>query len=174
VQFDDAGLAAKAMFSGKVDAAITWEPFLSQAVKSGVGILLKTTKDYPEINPSGFMVSEQTLINRPDDIKKLLVGLVKATTFSLADTDKSSEIMGKNFNLPKAEVIENRKGLQIASPAVNEQYICAKLPKFSIVFNQASKFWKEEKLTDKILPDGSNYISTIGCKYFKLNTNERL
>jgi len=49
IQVDDPSRAGETFMSGDVDAAVTWEPFLSNATQSRKGHILATTKDYPEI-----------------------------------------------------------------------------------------------------------------------------
>jgi NitT/TauT family transport system substrate-binding protein len=69
-----AGDAAAAFMSGRVDAAVVWNPWISQIEKSGKGRPLFTSRDMPGLIPD-LLVAQAKAIQQK---RKDLVGMVKA------------------------------------------------------------------------------------------------
>jgi NitT/TauT family transport system substrate-binding protein len=95
--------AGAAFVSGKVDAAVTWQPWLSKASDRPGGHLIVTSKDTP-ILPAMPMVRDDVLAKRPQDIKAMLRALFNAREWILAHPDEAYPIIAKGFNITEQEV----------------------------------------------------------------------
>jgi NitT/TauT family transport system substrate-binding protein len=100
VPADDGGQAAFLFTSGRVDAAVTWDPWISQAGKLTKGHVLVTTKDEPGLI-LGIVAANKTLIHsRADRIYKTLKAWFKAVEYCRKNPDEANKIMAKEYNVP--------------------------------------------------------------------------
>lgn len=89
--------------AGKIDAGVTWEPWLSKATERKNGKVLLTTKDEPYIMVDTFMARTDAIQNRRKDIKKVMKAYFEAADWWMANRDEGDEIIAKNFNLAKTD-----------------------------------------------------------------------
>ena len=69
-----AGDAAAAFMSGRVEAAVVWNPWIHQITSSGKGKALFTSKDLPGLVPDLLVAQEKSIATKRKD----LVGMIKA------------------------------------------------------------------------------------------------
>jgi NitT/TauT family transport system substrate-binding protein len=98
-----AGDAAAAFMSGRVDAAVVWNPWISQIEKSGRGRALFTSRDMPGLIPD-LLVAQQGAIAKK---RKDLVGMIRAwfdtVAFIQKDPDAAVRIMSKVVSMDAAQ-----------------------------------------------------------------------
>lgn len=97
--------AGAAFVAGKVDAAVTWEPWLSKAGERKGGHIVVSTKDLP-ILPALPAFREDVIKNRPQDVKAFMRGVFAAMEYVKQNPDESYDIIAKGYNLKKQEVVE--------------------------------------------------------------------
>ena len=85
VYFETADDAAKAYFSGSVDAAATWEPYLTQAASSTDSRILFDTSMGTNLILSGIVFRSDFAEENPDFIVKFMDGAFKANSMYLRD-----------------------------------------------------------------------------------------
>ncbi len=94
-----AGDAAAAFMSGRVDAAVVWNPWVSQIEKSGRGRPLFTSKQMPGLIPDLLVAQSAAIRTKRSD----LVGMIKAwfdtLTFIQTHPDQAVRIMAKVVGL---------------------------------------------------------------------------
>ncbi len=78
VFFETPDDAAKAFFAGKIDAAATWQPYLSQAQESTDSTLLFSTADATSIILDGIVFREDFINSNKESIAKFIEGALKA------------------------------------------------------------------------------------------------
>ncbi|WP_223881551.1 ABC transporter substrate-binding protein [Affinibrenneria salicis] len=114
-----AGNMQAALRQGVVDAAFTWEPFVSEALLRGEAKLLfdvnQAQPDYPWYV---VMALPETLKDRPDDVVKLLKAHKKAVDFLNQQPEKANEIIAAAFKL---QAIETAQGHRIAPAAIVDE-----------------------------------------------------
>src|SRR4029077_3886 len=88
---DDAGAAFAA---GHLDAAVTWEPWLSKPKSSGIGYVLLTTRELPIIEDVLFFQND-VLLNRRQDILKFLRACFRAVDYWKANAVDALQIISK-------------------------------------------------------------------------------
>jgi NitT/TauT family transport system substrate-binding protein len=121
-----AGDAAAAFMSGRVDAAVVWNPWVNQIQQSGKGKALFTSKDMPGLIPDLLVAQEKSLVaNRKD-----FIGMVKAwydvEKFIRDDPKAAAKIMAKVVGLkaeeyqvflPGTRFFAQKENLQAFGPA---------------------------------------------------------
>lgn len=88
----DAGVAFAAK---QVDAAVTWEPALSQGAKAEHGHILLTSADKPGLITDVVAVTAETAVTRKDDIAAFVRAWYKAVDFAKSNPDEANAIMAK-------------------------------------------------------------------------------
>ncbi len=95
-----AGNMPAALQQGVVDAAFTWEPFISESVLRGdARILLDVNKVQPDYPWYVIMALPATLKNRPDDVIKLLKAHQKAIDFIYQHPAEADQVIADAFKL---------------------------------------------------------------------------
>ena len=88
----DAGVAFAAK---QVDAAVTWEPALSQGAKSEHGHMLLTSADKPGLITDVVATTAETAVAKKDDIAAFVRAWYKAVDYSKSNPDDANAIMAK-------------------------------------------------------------------------------
>lgn len=97
--------AGATFVAGKVDAAVTWEPWLSKASEREGGHLLTSSREM-EVFPDYLIIREEVVQNKPQDIKAALRALFAAKKWIEANQNEAISIIAKNFNITNQEVEE--------------------------------------------------------------------
>ncbi|RFB85178.1 aliphatic sulfonate ABC transporter substrate-binding protein [Rhizobium leguminosarum bv. trifolii] len=113
-----------ALDTGVVDAAFSWEPFISQSVLRGTGrVVFDVNGALPGYPWYVVAAPSKTLKERPDDLVKLLRANAKAVAFLREHPEEANRIIAQSFKLepvkaadgtivpPEAIVAEARKRL---------------------------------------------------------------
>ena len=97
--------AGAAFISGGLDAAVTWEPYLSNAVNAGVGKLIFSSADAPGSIMDVIVVSKETAAEKPAWVDAYLSALDEAEAYVLDEstTDNAMEITAKYLEVSKDE-----------------------------------------------------------------------
>ncbi|MBI1929809.1 ABC transporter substrate-binding protein [Candidatus Poribacteria bacterium] len=100
---DDAGKAGELFAAGQVDAAVTWEPWLSQVVDTGKGHILVNSKGAKDIL-IGIMAANRNYVTKnKDKLQRFLRGWYRGLEYVLAHKSEAVPIMAKAFQLPPEE-----------------------------------------------------------------------
>lgn len=105
---DEAGAA---FIAGSLDAAVTWEPWLSKAVAETGGNIIFTSAQAPNLIADVLAVSTTTASSRPEDVKAFIKALDEATKFLADKPDESAVIVGEKLEVKPEEVTEMLKGV---------------------------------------------------------------
>ena len=155
----EAGLA---FMSGNVDAAIMWEPELSEALDSVEGAhALVTSADYPETILDSLVVNTKYAEANPDVVKAVADAWYKAVDFMNENTDEAYELMASGFEEVTAEDIAGDvQGLEFYGKAENDAMMSGDGVKSIFDISQdMADFWmsKGECKTD----DLSDFFSLV-------------
>lgn len=162
VQMEDPGNAGQAFLGGKVDAAVTWEPFLTQVRDSGKGHILASSKDFPGTIVD-VLVASSKLLAKPDALKRSIRGWLRSVEYIKAHPQESAQIMATGLNVKKEDAEGMMAGLQFADTARNEYFFSSSDPDKSplaIVALDAGKFWEGQGIISAV-PRPSDLISNI-------------
>lgn len=128
--------AGAAFVAGKVDAAVTWEPWLTKANSRQGGHILVSSKDLP-ILPALPAFRTDVIKNRPQDVQAFMRGVFAAMEYVKSNPDESYEIIAKGYNLSKQEVAEQIPTFHWMSYEDNLKYFNQENP--SSVYNIVNK-----------------------------------
>jgi len=116
-----AGDAAAAFMSGRVDAAVVWNPWIHQIESSGKGKALFTSKDLPGLIPDLLVAQEKAIKTKRKD----LVGMIKAwfdtVAFIQSKPDEAAAIMSKVVSLKPEEYKVFLPGTRFFDAKLNQE-----------------------------------------------------
>jgi len=108
-----AGDAGAAFVAGRVDAAVTWEPWLSKGVKSGRGHILVSSKSYPGLIADVLLFRKDVAEANP----KLMVGVVKGLKDAMAyypsHKEECVKIISKGLREDVKDLKNDLKGIRL-------------------------------------------------------------
>ena len=115
----EAGLA---FMGGSVDAAIMWEPELSEALDSVEGAhALVTSADYPETILDSLVVNTAFAEEHPEIVEAVAEAWYKAIDYMNENPDEAYELMSSGFEEVTAEdIAADVEGLEFYGRAENE------------------------------------------------------
>ncbi|MDF2679118.1 MAG: transporter, substrate-binding protein aliphatic sulfonates family [Brevibacillus sp.] len=142
-----AGDAGAAFVAGKVDAAVTWEPWLSKASQANGKVLL-STKDLPGIIVDTVGFKKDVIEQRPDDIKAFVAAMAETMEYWKQNTDESNEIMAKGLKIDLAEFTGTVPGLKFLHKEENKKLFGEGKGDIYVSTKNAIDFYMEQKLID--------------------------
>lgn len=100
--------AGVAFMGGQVDAAIMWEPELSEALDEVEGAhTVVTSKDYPDTISDSLVVNTAFAEENPDIVEAVAECWYEAIDFMKENPEKANELMASGFEEVTAEDIAN-------------------------------------------------------------------
>lgn len=143
----DSDKAGAAFVAGKLDAAVTWEPWLSKAASAG-GHVLVSTRDNPGLIVDVLVAPEEVMKTRPGDVIAVMKAWFAALDYWKAHKDESDAIMAKALGLPKADFAAMCQGVRHFGLEDNRSYFGTSRnpgPIYS-VFESAGRIWAGQKI----------------------------
>ena len=138
-----------ALQRGDIDAAVTWEPFVSQAVlQMGAVIVFDVIKEWPGYPVNSMFVREDFLKENKDLVLKLISIHQRATDFINNHPDEANKILAEHLGL-SVEIIEKARERVIfrtkipVSDAIKLISFAHKLGYISRVPSPEEIFWTE-------------------------------
>lgn len=97
VQFKNLAVpdAAAAFIAGKVDAAVIWQPWLSNVQKTGKGRLLFSSADIPGLIPDLLVFKADVAASREAEVQKVVATWFDVVEFVKTDEAQAVQIMAK-------------------------------------------------------------------------------
>jgi len=96
--------AGAAFLAGNVDVAVTWQPYIFQALENGSGDTLATTKRYPWAMFDIFIAKEDWLKKNPKFVAKFRDSWDEALDYMEKNPEKSLKILSENLGFDTDEV----------------------------------------------------------------------
>lgn len=145
-----AGDAGAAFAAGQVDAAVTWEPWLTKGAQANGKVLL-STKDLPGIITDTISFNEDVIKNRPEDVKAFVKAMGEAMDYWMNNKKEANEIMAKGLNIDLAEFEDTETGLKFFTKEDNNNLFGLNGEKGSIYKSteNAIQFYKDQKVIEK-------------------------
>ncbi|WP_445634266.1 ABC transporter substrate-binding protein [Nostoc sp. DSM 114161] len=117
-----------------IQSGHTWEPYLSEAIKLG-GNILFTSKQTPGLILDMIIFRNDTIRDRPEDIRAFVRGWLQAASYWKANVQEGNAIVSKALKIPSntlslegvnlTDLAENQKFFQSSNP--NSIYKTAKI-----------------------------------------------
>ena len=140
----EAGLA---FMGGSVDAAIMWEPELSEALDSVEGAhALVTSADYPDTILDSLVVNTKFAEENPDVVEAVADAWYKAIDFLRENPEEAYELMASGFEEVTAEdIAADCEGLQFFGMEENEELLGDEGDRNIVAISQDMvDFWMEK------------------------------
>jgi outer membrane protein OmpA-like peptidoglycan-associated protein/ABC-type amino acid transport substrate-binding protein len=159
----EAPLAAAAFKAKKVDAAVTWEPDLSLAVKARgdeAHVLVSTAAATNVIADT--LVARQEVIDKgPETLRDFVHGWFDGIEFIGKDPAQSYELVGKALKLSSDDVSGMLSGLKLTPFADNAVFfgLTGGKPQFATLFDTAFIVWRKEGVITKVV-DAKDYMDS--------------
>jgi NitT/TauT family transport system substrate-binding protein len=154
-----AGDAGSAFVAGKVDAAVTWEPWLSKAKETPFGHVLLSSDKTPGIIVDSLAFKPDFLKKRGAEVKKIVAGWYEAVKFATDNPKEADAIMAKFTGQKPEEFTKEKTGVRFYGVKENKDYFgTPKRPGLLYTVTQrAADLWFELKLI-KTKPKAADLI----------------
>lgn len=151
--------AGAAFVAGKLDVAVVWEPWLTNASKRDGGHVLLNSADLPNTIVDTLTMREDFVKEHPEAVKGIVQAWYDALDYYKQHPEEGNQIMAKYLNLDEKDVADMVKGIQYYDKDGNVAMF-DKNQKDNIfnIAQRASDFWVEDKLIDQA-PNIDNFIS---------------
>ena len=137
--------AGEAFIAGQVDAAVTWEPALSNCSQREGGHILVSSAEYPKAIIDVLTISTDFLKEHPDAADALNAGWNKSVDYLNANFEESCEIMAKGLDLTTEDVIAECAGITFYDEAMNKEFNdLTKEGNVKEIAQMAADFWVEK------------------------------
>jgi outer membrane protein OmpA-like peptidoglycan-associated protein/ABC-type nitrate/sulfonate/bicarbonate transport system substrate-binding protein len=159
----EAPLAAAAFKSKNVDAAVTWEPDLSGAVKArqeDAHILVSTAAATNVI--ADCLVAQTELTQRaPETLAAFLHGWLDGIEFIAKDPAQSYQLVGKALKLSEDDVSGMLSGLKLTAFADNALFfgLDGSHSQFESLFSTAFIVWRKQGVISKVV-DAKDFVDS--------------
>ena len=109
----------QSMLDGKVDAGVTWEPYLSGTADLMGGKVLITSRDYPETIITSMIFSAAVIADRPGDVKKVVAAYFDAVEYAKQNPQDAYQRMGQAEGISAQDFEAQVAGLKPLDLATN-------------------------------------------------------
>ena len=154
-----AGDAGAAFVAGKVDAAVTWEPWLSRAKETPFGGILLSSDKTPGIIVDSLAFKPAYLTAHGDDVKKIIAAWNEAVKLAADNPKDADAIMAKFTNQKPEEFTKEKTGVRFYGEKENKEYFGTAQKPGSLynVTQRAADVWYELKFI-KTKPKAADLI----------------
>ena len=159
VQDMSAGDAGAAFVAGKVDAAVTWEPWLTKAKQTEFGKVLLSSDQTPGIIVDTLAFHKDFVTQYPDAVKAINKSWFEALEYAKTNPADANAIMAKAMDQTVEEFEATLPTVKFYGPAENDTYFGTKDTPGTIfgIADKAADLWLKEKLIDA-KPTSANII----------------
>ncbi|MDO8626936.1 MAG: ABC transporter substrate-binding protein, partial [Candidatus Diapherotrites archaeon] len=147
------GDAGVAFASGKVEAAVTWEPWLTEAKEKGNGKILVDSTDFPII-VDVWIASDNALKNKKPALQKYVDSWFETIDYLKVNPKESNEIMGKNYGMSG----DDFAGFLQTVKLMERPEAVESMKSLPALVEDAERLWKQEKIIESVLP-GNEIVS---------------
>ena len=147
----DPDKAAEAFFAQELDAAGTWEPWLTKAKELPNTTVVLTSAETPELILDVLIVRNDVLENNPELVAKFFKGLQKGIDYEKTHPEEAAEIAASTFQLSPEEYLEAVTTIDFKNVADNQRLLALGGPAERIAVS-AGLLWKKEGLIKTIVP----------------------
>ena len=160
----DPTFAAQAFLSGSVDAAVTWEPFLSEIMERRQGNILATSRDMPNVIVD-ILVANREFAQNSELIKAFIDGWLKSVDYIKANPDEAKRIIARGLHIPEEDVGGMMYGLIFADRQMNIDFFSTQ--KINTVLESAFNFWQAQGIIDENAQLRRDVINETAIQYFR-------
>ena len=159
----EAPLAAAAFKSKNVDAAVTWEPDLSGAVKARAdeAHVLVSTAAATNVIADCLVAKPELIEQAPTTLMDFVHGWFDGIDSIAKDPTQAYQIVGKALKLSEDDVSGMLSGLKLTSFADNALFfgLDGNRSQFDILFNTAFIVWRKQGVISKVV-EAKDFVDT--------------
>jgi|GEM_PF-2480854 len=146
----DPQIAGNAVIAGQVDAAVTYEPYLSQAEDTEGLKMISSTKEFPTLIP-GLLIANGDKVNKqPELYTKFLTAWFKSVDYYNSNREEAFKIISEGMGMDLAEVKDILSVVDIEDLKENQKHFDkAQDDDLYELVESISLFWKENGFTTK-------------------------
>jgi len=164
IQEMGAGDAGAAFVAGKLDAAVVWEPWLSNASQREGGHVLVTSRDFPRTIVDVVTVAKDFAAQHPEAVTGLTKAWFDAIDYYRAHPGEGNQIMAKALGITPEEVAEMAAGVAFFGREENLSFFAEEgEDTVFTVTDRAAGFWVEKG----IIEAKPNLRELIDTRYVK-------
>lgn len=142
--------AGAAFVAGRIDAAVTWEPWLTNAGQREGGHVLVSSKDMPKTIVDVFVMNGAFVKAHPEVPAKMTRCWNKAVAWYEANPGKGNEIMAKAMGLKTQEMADMASGVTFIGSEANKVFFDKAVDNNIFqVAERAIGFWKSKGIITK-------------------------
>ncbi len=134
----ETGAAGAAFVAGQIDAAVTWEPWLSKASSREGAHVLATSADFPGIIVDVLFFRDEFLQKNSDVATKIRNAWFESIMFMNQNQQESFAIIAKALKIPQAEVADIMSGVKFFNSDEDIKYRQTQLP---VVLKTGVQVW---------------------------------
>lgn len=148
----DAGVS---VIAGAVDAGVTYEPYVSEALADSENVhVIYTAAERPGIISDVFVVSTMFLEENPEAARTLLLIWEEAMAYYKSDPEEAKKIVAKAMDSSYEELKDSFDGIDLYDLADNRQYLTGE---FKTILIEGAQIAQAIGLLDEI-PDLDEFV----------------
>lgn len=146
-------LAGSTFMAGKVDAAVTWEPYLSEAAAKG-GHLLYSTADAPNLIVDALVVKKSMIDKHPEALKAMVASFDEGLKL-FSTTDEGKKIVADALGMDVAAVDSTIATLDLTTSEASKTMLVDNKSEWETTMKGFSAFFMDQKIiTSPVDPAG--------------------
>lgn len=155
-----AGDAGAAFVGGKVDAAVTWQPWLTKAEKTSFGHVLLSSDKTPGLIVDSLGLRKDFVDENPKLVQGIVDAWYDALDYAKKNPDEANQIMAKSMGQTVNDFKATESDVTFYDKAGNVKYFGTSSDPGLIydVTDKAANFWKKVKLISK-QPEAKDLIN---------------
>ncbi len=143
----DAGVA---FVAGRLDAAVTWEPWLSRVTERKGGHVLASSKDFPRTIVDVFVMRNEFIKDNPGAAEGMTKAWMDAVAWYMANLDEGNAIMAKHLGEKPADIADMALGVSFFGAEGNKAFFDKSTDSdIYEVAARAGSFWQSKGILDK-------------------------
>ena len=161
----EADQAGAAFIARSVDAAVTWEPWLTKAASLPHGRILTTSRETPGLIADVFTVHSRYLEENPEAVRAFSGGWLEAIDYWRSSPETANTIMAEALGLERTEFEQMVAGIHYSGREENRDFFVASesgMSPFQALMTRANSIWQQagviEEPVDPRGVDGSQMV----------------
>ncbi len=148
----DPQIAGNAVIAKQVDAAVTYEPWLSQAAKEEGLHILVDTKKYPTLIPGLLIANGDKVATDKETYRKFLQAWFKSADYYYSHKEESQKIISEGMSMKIQDVRDILSVVDIQTKELNKGLLNSSVPNnLPELLKNINVFWKQNGFIKKEL-----------------------
>jgi len=150
IQEMTAGDAGAAFVAGRLDAAVAWEPWLTNAGQREGGHVLVSSRDFPGMIVDVISMRQDFVEENPEAVQGLVDAWNEAIAFYNENPEEGNQIMADALGLTGEEIVEMVEGVEFMGLQENIDFFDNEAAEGTIysLTDLAVEFWTEKGIIE--------------------------